>query len=215
MDNHEDRANFHDMSQSTQEDWQIIMRHNIPFSQNGGQRILDHLRLLDGDFGGFAVDRLTHSLQTATRAHRDGRDEDYVVMALLLGAFVIHGLQPGPLMMSQNPQIFWGIVASMYVGNIMLLVLNMPLIGMWVQVLKAPYKILFPLILMFCIVGVFASGNAVFDVFVMIGTGVLGGMITGTVLAVFFVPVFFVVVRRLFPGKPAAAPASDVETAHD
>ena len=97
-----------------------------------------------------------------------------VVMALLLGAFVIHGLQPGPLMMSQNPKIFWGIVASMYVGNIMLLVLNMPLIGMWVQVLKAPYKILFPLILMFCIVGVFASGNAVFDVFVMIGTGVLG-----------------------------------------
>ncbi len=97
-----------------------------------------------------------------------------VIMALLLGAFVIHGLQPGPLMMSQNPGIFWGIIASMYVGNIMLLVLNMPLIGMWVQVLKAPYKILFPLILMFCIVGVFASGNAVFDVFVMIGTGVLG-----------------------------------------
>ena len=97
-----------------------------------------------------------------------------VIMALLLGAFVIHGLQPGPLMMSQNPKVFWGIVASMYVGNIMLLVLNMPLIGMWVQVLKAPYKILFPLILMFCIVGVFASGNAVFDVFVMIGTGLLG-----------------------------------------
>ena len=97
-----------------------------------------------------------------------------VIMALLLGAFVIHGLQPGPLMMSQNPKVFWGIVASMYVGNIMLLVLNMPLIGMWVQVLKAPYRILFPLILMFCIVGVFASGNAVFDVFVMIATGVLG-----------------------------------------
>ena len=97
-----------------------------------------------------------------------------VIMALLLGAFVIHGLQPGPLMMSQNPKVFWGIVASMYVGNIMLLVLNMPLIGMWVQVLKAPYRILFPLILMFCIVGVFASGNAVFDVSVMIGTGLLG-----------------------------------------
>ena len=97
-----------------------------------------------------------------------------VVMALLLGAFVIHGLQPGPLMMSQHPQIFWGIVASMYVGNIMLLVLNMPLIGMWVQVLKAPYRILFPLILMFCIVGVFASGNAVFDVFVMVASGVVG-----------------------------------------
>jgi predicted HD phosphohydrolase len=83
MDNQEERANFHDMAQSTQEDWQIIMRHNIPFSQNGGRRILDHLKLLDGDFGGFAVDRLTHSLQTATRAHRDGRDEEYVVMALL------------------------------------------------------------------------------------------------------------------------------------
>lgn len=83
MDNHDDRASFHDMSKSTQEDWQIIIRHNIPFAQNGGRRILDHLRLLDGDFGGFAVDRLTHSLQTATRAYRDGRDEDYVVMALL------------------------------------------------------------------------------------------------------------------------------------
>jgi predicted HD phosphohydrolase len=83
MDNHDDRAKFHDMAESTQEDWQIIIRHNIPFAQNGGKRVLDHLRLLDGDFGGFPVDRLTHSLQTATRAYRDGRDEPYVVMALL------------------------------------------------------------------------------------------------------------------------------------
>ncbi len=97
-----------------------------------------------------------------------------VVMALLLGAFIIHGLQPGPLLMVQKPDLFWGIVASMYIGNVMLLVLNMPLIGMWVQVLKLPYRILFPLILMFCIVGVFASGNAVFDVFVMVVFGVLG-----------------------------------------
>jgi putative tricarboxylic transport membrane protein len=97
-----------------------------------------------------------------------------VIMALLLGAFIIHGLQPGPLLMTQRPDIFWGIVASMYIGNIMLLVLNMPLIGMWVQVLKVPYKILFPLILMFCIVGVFSSGSAVFDVFVMTIFGVLG-----------------------------------------
>jgi putative tricarboxylic transport membrane protein len=95
-------------------------------------------------------------------------------MALLLGAFVIHGLQPGPLMMVQRPDLFWGIVASMYIGNAMLLVLNMPLIGMWVQVLKLPYRVLFPLILMFCVVGVFASGNAVFDVFVMVIFGVLG-----------------------------------------
>ncbi len=70
--------------------------------------------------------------------------------------------------------MFWGIVASMYIGNVMLLVLNMPLIGMWVQVLKVPYKILFPLILMFCVVGVFFSGSAVFDVFVMTIFGVLG-----------------------------------------
>ena len=97
-----------------------------------------------------------------------------VVMALLLGAFIMHGLQPGPLMMTQRPDVFWGIIASMYIGNAMLLVLNMPLIGMWVQVLKLPYRILFPLILMFCIVGVFASGNAVFDVFVMVVFGVLG-----------------------------------------
>lgn len=76
-------AKFHTMSEGTQEDWNAIMTHNIPFSRNGGRRVLDHLRLLDGDFGGFAVDRLTHSLQTATRAHRDGRDEEYVVMALL------------------------------------------------------------------------------------------------------------------------------------
>src|SRR4030088_2029624 len=82
-----------------------------------------------------------------------------VVMALLLGAFIVHGLQPGPLLMVQSPGVFWGIVASMYIGNVMLLVLNMPLIGMWVQVLKVPYSILFPLILMFCIIGVFASGN--------------------------------------------------------
>jgi putative tricarboxylic transport membrane protein len=97
-----------------------------------------------------------------------------VVMALLLGAFVVHGLQPGPLMMSQNPQVFWGIVASMYIGNVMLLILNMPLIGLWIQVLRVPYPILFPLILMFCVVGVFASSNAAFDVLIMVGFGVLG-----------------------------------------
>lgn len=97
-----------------------------------------------------------------------------VVMALLLGAFVVHGLQPGPMMMVQSPQVFWGIVASMYIGNVMLLILNMPLIGLWVQVLRVPYNILFPLILMFCVVGVFCSGNAVFDILVMIAFGVLG-----------------------------------------
>ena len=95
-------------------------------------------------------------------------------MALLLGAFVIHGLQPGPLLITQNPGLFWGIVASMYIGNVMLLVLNLPLIGMWVQLLKLPYNILFPLIILFTIIGVYCSSNNVFDVYVMIAFGVIG-----------------------------------------
>lgn len=77
------RATFHDMSEGTQQDWDTIMTYAIPFSRSGGRRVLDHLKLLGGDFGGFAIDRLQHCLQTATRAHRDGRSEDYVVMALL------------------------------------------------------------------------------------------------------------------------------------
>ncbi len=97
-----------------------------------------------------------------------------VVMALLLGAFVIHGLQPGPLLITQNPGLFWGIIASMYIGNLMLLVLNLPLIGMWVQLLKLPYNMLFPLIILFTIIGVYCSSNNVFDVYVMIGFGVIG-----------------------------------------
>lgn len=97
-----------------------------------------------------------------------------VVMALLLGAFVVHGLQPGPLMISQNPGLFWGIIASMYIGNIMLLVLNLPLIGMWVKLLKLPYNVLFPLILLFTIIGVYCSSNNVFDVYVMVGFGIIG-----------------------------------------
>jgi len=97
-----------------------------------------------------------------------------VVMALLLGAFIVHGVQPGPLLMVQKPDLFWGIVASMYIGNVMLLVLNMPLIGMWVQLLKVPYKILFPMILLFCLIGAYSVSNQIFDVYLMLGFGVLG-----------------------------------------
>jgi predicted HD phosphohydrolase len=71
------------MTEGTQQDWATIASHFAPFASNGGKRVLDHLKLLDGDYGGFPVDRLTHCLQTATRAHRDGRDDDYVVMALI------------------------------------------------------------------------------------------------------------------------------------
>ncbi len=97
-----------------------------------------------------------------------------VVMALLLGALIIHGVTPGPLLMQKNPEIFWSVVASMYIGNAMLLVLNLPLIGMWVQVLKVPYKILFPLILLFCLVGAYSVNNSTFDLAIMLFFGVLG-----------------------------------------
>ncbi len=97
-----------------------------------------------------------------------------VIMAMLLGAFMIHGVTPGPLMMKQNPGLFWGVITSMYIGNFMLLILNLPLIGMWVQVLKVPYKILFPLILLFCLIGVYSVGNTVFDIYIMILFGVVG-----------------------------------------
>ena len=77
------RAKFRAMDEGTQEDWMVIASQFGPFAARGGERVLDHLRLLDGDYGGFPVDRLEHSLQTATRAFRDGRDEEYVVCALL------------------------------------------------------------------------------------------------------------------------------------
>jgi putative tricarboxylic transport membrane protein len=96
------------------------------------------------------------------------------VTAILLGALIIHGVQPGPLLMTQNPEIFWGVIASMYIGNIMLLVLNLPLIGIWVQFLKIPYRILFPFIFLMCAIGSYTSNSNIFDVWVMIGFGVLG-----------------------------------------
>jgi putative tricarboxylic transport membrane protein len=97
-----------------------------------------------------------------------------VIMALLLGALMIHGIRPGPLLITDRPEIFWGTVASMYVGNVMLLVLNLPLIGIWVQVLKVPYRALFPLILLFCFIGAYSIGANVFDLYVMFIFGAIG-----------------------------------------
>jgi putative tricarboxylic transport membrane protein len=97
-----------------------------------------------------------------------------VVMAVLLGAFLVHGVQPGPLMIKEHPEIFWGVIASMYVGNIMLRILNLPLIGLWVQLLKVPYAVLFPLILLFCVIGVYDVSGNTWDVAIMIGFGVIG-----------------------------------------
>ena len=96
------------------------------------------------------------------------------VMALLLGAFIIHGVQPGPMLVKEHPQLFWGTVASMYVGNVMLLVLNLPLIGLWVKILKVPYPILFPLILLFCLIGCYSLNNSVTEVLIMVLFGLIG-----------------------------------------
>jgi putative tricarboxylic transport membrane protein len=96
------------------------------------------------------------------------------VMAILLGALIIHGVAPGPTFISQHPQIFWGVVASMYVGNCMLVMLNLPLIGLWVKLLKVPYRILMPLILLFCVIGSYSLSSNVADVIIMIVFGIVG-----------------------------------------
>jgi putative tricarboxylic transport membrane protein len=96
------------------------------------------------------------------------------VMALMIGAMTIHGIQPGPQVMSERPQLFWGMVASMWIGNLMLLVINLPLIGIWVQLLKVPYRFLYLSILLFCAIGVYTIGNSSFSVLVAAFFGVVG-----------------------------------------
>jgi putative tricarboxylic transport membrane protein len=95
-------------------------------------------------------------------------------MAILLGALMIHGLQPGPLLMSKNPEIFWGTISSMYLGNVMLLVLNLPLIPIWVKVLKVPYYLLYALIILFCLIGAYTIENNIGHMVMMIIFGIVG-----------------------------------------
>lgn len=97
-----------------------------------------------------------------------------VVMALLFGALTIHGMRPGPFLIKDHPDLFWGVISSMYIGNVMLLILNLPLIPLWVQVLKIPYKILSPLILLFCIIGAYSIRSSIFDVLLTIIFGMVG-----------------------------------------
>jgi putative tricarboxylic transport membrane protein len=96
------------------------------------------------------------------------------VMAILLGALMIYGMPPGPKLISSHPQLFWGTISSMYIGNIMLLVLNLPLIGLWVKILKIPYPILFPLILLFCLIGSYSLNANIAEIGLMIFFGILG-----------------------------------------
>ena len=96
------------------------------------------------------------------------------VMALMVGAMIIQGIQPGPQVMSERPQLFWGMIASMWIGNLMLVVLNLPLIGIWIKLLQVPYRVLYPAILLFCSIGVFTINNTSFDVMQTAAFGLLG-----------------------------------------
>jgi putative tricarboxylic transport membrane protein len=95
-------------------------------------------------------------------------------IAMIFAALLIQGVTPGPFLITEKPDVFWGVVASMYIGNVMLLILNLPMVGIWVQLLRVPYKILAPIIVLFCCVGVFSVRNSVFDIWVMGIFGVLG-----------------------------------------
>ena len=100
------------------------------------------------------------------------------VMALMVGAMTIHNIQPGPQVMSSNPALFWGLIASMWIGNFMLIILNLPMIGVWVKLLTIPYKHLYPAILVFCCIGVYTVNNTTFDIFLTAGFGVIGYLFT-------------------------------------
>ncbi len=96
------------------------------------------------------------------------------VMALMVGAMTIHNIQPGPQVMTSNPQLFWGLIASMWIGNAMLIILNLPLIGMWIKLLTVPYRFLFPAIVLFCAIGVYSTNNNTFDIWLVGLFGVIG-----------------------------------------
>jgi TctA family transporter len=96
------------------------------------------------------------------------------VMALMLGALTIQGIQPGPQVMTQKPDLFWGLIASMWLGNLMLVVLNLPLIGLWVKLLKVPYRLLFPAIMAFSAIGIYSVNNASFEIYLTAGFGIAG-----------------------------------------
>ncbi|MBU3710530.1 MAG: tripartite tricarboxylate transporter permease [Limnohabitans sp.] len=96
------------------------------------------------------------------------------VMALMVGAMTIHNIQPGPQVMTSNPELFWGLIASMWLGNLMLVILNLPLIGMWIKLLSVPYRFLFPAIVLFCAIGVYSTNNNTFDIWMVAGFGFIG-----------------------------------------
>jgi putative tricarboxylic transport membrane protein len=96
------------------------------------------------------------------------------VPAIMLAAMMIHGVAPGPMLMQQHPELFWGVIASMYVGNVVLLILNLPFVGLFVNILRIPYSYLYPAVLAFATIGVYAVNNSVVDVWIMVGAGLIG-----------------------------------------
>ena len=95
-------------------------------------------------------------------------------MALMLGALMIQGITPGPQFIAEHPDLFWGVIASMWIGNMMLLVLNLPLVGIWIRFLMIPYRFLYPTVLVFCCIGVYSVSNSAVDVFLAAGFGTVG-----------------------------------------
>jgi putative tricarboxylic transport membrane protein len=134
-------------------------------------------------------------------------------IAMIFAALLIHGVQPSPSLITEHPGVFWGVVASMYIGNTMLLVLNLPLVGLWVQLLKVRYSILAPIICVVCLLGVYSFQSSFFDVAVMIIFGVIGYFMrkldfeSGPLILAFVLgPIFEISVRqslRLSQGDPA------------
>jgi len=120
--------------------------------------------------------------ETANNAHANGALIPLFTLgipasptvAVLMGAFLMNGLIPGPFLFRENPQLVWGVIASFFIGNVILLILNLPLVGVWVKMLKIPYSILFAVILAFMVIGAYGVENSVFDVFIMLLFGVLG-----------------------------------------
>lgn len=95
-------------------------------------------------------------------------------IAVMMIALLIHGIRPGPLFISEQPQIFWGLIASMYIGNLILVALNLPLVGLFVSLLRIPFRILFPIILLICLVGTYSVNLSMVELFILLGAGVLG-----------------------------------------
>jgi TctA family transporter len=101
------------------------------------------------------------------------------VPAILLGALLIHGVTPGPLLISENPALFWAVVASMYIGNFVLLLLNLPFVPLFANMLRVPKKVLLPLVMLFCVTGMYSVNNSLPDIWMMIAFGVLGYLLRG------------------------------------